>query len=55
MICQGASERNNSFLIDESKAEEAVQRLHRLFFAPGKVQAVDDSSHALCQAGESWV
>jgi aspartate kinase len=55
MICQGASERNISFLIDESKAEEAVQRLHRLFFAPGKVQAVDDSSHALCQAGESWV
>jgi aspartate kinase len=55
MICQGASERSISFLVDESKAEEAVQRLHGLFFPPEKVQAVDDSSHALCQAGESWV
>lgn len=55
MICQGASERNISFLVDESKAEEAVQRLHRLFFPPEKVQLLDDSSHALCQAGESWV
>jgi len=55
MICQGASERNISFLVDESKAEEAVQRLHRLFFPPGKVQVVDESSHPLCQAGESWV
>ncbi|PYX15326.1 MAG: lysine-sensitive aspartokinase 3 [Acidobacteria bacterium] len=55
MICQGASERNISFLVDESKAEEAVQRLHRLFFPPEKVQPSDDSSHALCQAGESWV
>jgi len=55
MICQGASERNISFLVDESKAEEAVRRLHRLFFPPEKVQPLDDSSHALCQAGESWV
>ena len=55
MICQGASERNISFLVDESKAEEAVQRLHRLFFPPEKVQRSDYSSHALCQAGESWV
>ena len=54
MICQGASERNISFLVDESKAEEAVQRLHRLFFPPQKVQRLDYSSHALCQAGESW-
>ena len=29
MICQGASERNISFLVDESRAVEAVQRLHR--------------------------
>src|SRR5256886_628722 len=55
MICQGASERNISFLVDESKAEEAVQRLHGLFFPPAKVQAVDDHSQPLCQAGESWV
>lgn len=34
MICQGASERNISFLVDESQAEESVRRLHRLFFAP---------------------
>ncbi len=32
MICQGASERNISFLVDESKAEDSVRRLHRLFF-----------------------
>ena len=55
MICQGASERNIGFLIDESKAEEAVQRLHRLFFPPQQIQPVDSPSHALCQAGESWV
>ena len=55
MICQGASERNISFLVDESKAEQAVQRLHRLFFPPEIVQAVDDHSQPLCQAGESRV
>jgi len=55
LVCQGASERNISFLVDESKAEQAVQRLHRLFFPPEKVQRLDYSSHALCQAGESWV
>ena len=55
MICQGASERNISFLVDESKAEEAVQRLHRLFFPPQEIQPVDSPSHALCQASESWV
>ena len=54
MICQGASERNISFLVDESKAEKTVQRLHRLFFPPEEAHAVNDSSHALCQAGESW-
>ena len=55
MICQGASERNISFLVDESKAEETVRRLHRLFFPPPAIQPVDDRSHALCQAGESWI
>ena len=55
MICQGASERNISFLVDESKAEETVRRLHRLFFPPPAIQPVADRSHALCQAGESWV
>jgi len=55
MICQGASERNISFLVDESKAEETVRRLHRLFFPPQAIQPVDDRSHALCQASGSWV
>jgi aspartate kinase len=55
MICQGASERTLCFLVDESKAEETVQRLHRLFFPVQAIRFVDDSSHALCQAGESWV
>jgi len=32
LICQGASERNISFLVDESRAEDLVRRLHRLFF-----------------------
>jgi len=32
MICQGASERNICFLVDESQAEDLVRRLHRLFF-----------------------
>jgi aspartate kinase len=32
MICQGASERCISFLVEESRAEEVVRRLHRLFF-----------------------
>jgi aspartokinase len=44
LICQGASERNISFLVDESRAEEAVRRLHELLFsAParrGKTAAV---------------
>jgi aspartate kinase len=55
MICQGASERNISFLVDESKAEETVRRLHCLFFPPPAIHPVDDRSHALCQASESWI
>jgi aspartate kinase len=33
MICQGASERNITFLVDEAQVEQSVQRLHKLFFA----------------------
>ena len=33
MISQGASEINMSFMIDEEDVEEAVQSLHRVFFA----------------------
>jgi len=59
LICQGASERNISFLVDESQADESVRRLHRLFFSKPEVAgsappAVDHRSHSLCQAGESW-
>jgi aspartate kinase len=32
MICQGASERSLSFLVDEARADESVRRLHHLFF-----------------------
>jgi len=56
MICQGASERNISFLVDESRAVEAVQRLHRSFFsAPGPEPAIESSSsQAMCQAEGAW-
>jgi aspartate kinase len=50
--CQGASDRTISFLVDESKVEESVQRLHRAFFP--KVEPVRDwggISSAFCQAG----
>ena len=56
MICQGASERNISFLVDESRAVEAVQRLHRSFFSipvPEPVLAAS-SSQAMCQAEGAW-
>ena len=57
MICQGASERNISFLVDESRAVEAVQRLHRSFFSPRKHRdrrSETTSSHAMCQAEGAW-
>jgi aspartate kinase len=56
MICQGASERNLSFLVDESRAVEAVQRLHRSFFSatvPEPTMQVS-SSQAMCQAEGAW-
>lgn len=52
VLCQGASERTLSFLVDESKAEESVRRLHGAFFP-----RIDPSrdwggiSSAFCQAG----
>jgi aspartate kinase len=54
MICQGASERNISFLVDESLAEESVRRLHRSFFPPREPAVAPGASAAMCQAGESW-
>ncbi len=54
MICQGASERNISFLVDESRAVEAVQRLHRVFFLRQEPAAVQSASWAMCQAEGIW-
>jgi aspartate kinase len=53
VVCQGASERIISFLVDESKAEESVRRLHEMFFPPEKEQTDDwgGISAAFCQAG----
>ena len=54
MICQGASERTISFLVDESHAVEAVQRLHRSFFANSQPVIGLDDSLAMCQAEVVW-
>lgn len=52
VVCQGASDRTISFLVEESKVEESVQRLHGLFF-PQAEPAGDwgGISSAFCQAG----
>ena len=54
MICQGASERNISFLVDESRAVEAVQRLHRSFFSTAESAKEYSTSLAMCQAEGVW-
>jgi aspartate kinase len=49
--CQGASDRSISFLVEESRVEESVQRLHQLFFP--RQEAIADwggDSSAYCQA-----
>ena len=52
VICQGASDRTISFLVEESKVEESVQRLHGVFFPlPEPVRDWGGSSSAFCQAG----
>lgn len=52
MICQGASDRTISFLVEESKVEESVQRLHGIFFPQTKsVRDWGGISSAYCQAG----
>jgi len=52
VVCQGASDRTISFLVEDSKAQESVQRLHGLFF-PKREPARDwgGISTAFCQAG----
>jgi len=54
MICQGASERNISFLVDESQAVEAVRRLHRAFFSTPQPATEYSPSLAMCQAEGAW-
>jgi aspartate kinase len=51
MLFQGASDRSISFLVDESKVEDAVQRLHALFFPkPEPLPDWGGISSAFCQA-----
>jgi aspartate kinase len=52
VLCQGASDRTISFLVEESRVEESVQRLHAEFF-PRREAARDwgGLSSAFCQAG----
>jgi aspartate kinase len=55
MICQGASERNISFLVQESLAEDLVRRLHRLFFQSRFDRySVGAAAQPMCQAEGSW-
>lgn len=53
VVCQGASDRTISFLVDESRVEESVRRLHRTFFPAPREAARDwgGASAAYCQAG----
>jgi len=52
VLCEGASDRTISFLVEESQVEESVQRLHAVFF-PQREPARDwgGPSSAFCQAG----
>ena len=52
VVCQGTSDRTISFLVEESRVEESVRRLHAVFF-PRSEPARDwgGLSSAFCQAG----
>lgn len=51
VVCQGASDRTISFLVEESKVEESVQRLHAIFFPqPEPVPDWGGISSAFCEA-----
>jgi aspartate kinase len=55
MFCQGASERNISFLVDEAQAEDTLRRLHRLFFQSRFDRySAANVTQPMCQAGGSW-
>jgi len=52
VLCQGASDRTISFVVEESKVEESVQRLHEVFFPhPAPAHDWGGISSAFCQAG----
>ena len=54
VVCQGASDRTISFLVDEETVEESVQRVHAILFAKPVVSADWGAvSVAFCQAGFS--
>lgn len=55
MICQGASERNISFLVDEKEAQDSVRKLHRIFFQSRFDRySTGNATQPMCQAGGSW-
>jgi aspartate kinase len=49
MMCQGASERSISFLVDDSRAEEAVRRLHELLF-PARARPESELAPAVSES-----
>lgn len=52
VLCQGASDRAISFLVEESTVQESVQRLHRVFFPkPELSRDWGGISAAYCEAG----
>jgi aspartate kinase len=52
VICPGASDRTISFLVEDLKVEESVQRLHGIFFPhPEAARDWGGISSAFCQAG----
>lgn len=52
VVCQSASDRTITFLVEESKVEESVRRLHGVFFPPAEgVRDWGGLSSAFCQAG----
>jgi len=52
VVCQGASDRTISFLVEEAKVDESVRRLHGIFFPQAEpVRDWGGTSSAFCQAG----
>jgi aspartate kinase len=54
VVCQSASDRTITFLVEESKVEESVRRLHAVFFPTGEgARDWGGLSSAFCEAGPS--